>query len=120
MSDFKWGTWYPIETWVPNSYWIYTFWRVTESWDGDGVFDRPEFDFKPNPHDTHWMPPPPSPEEMAAKPSLEMAIRSRLGAYSSNLDDLRKNTGPWSLSADRMYQQHIAILRDILKEAGLE
>lgn len=123
MSDFKWGTWYPIETLPKKCPEIITIWvplrNMSFQVSTNCVSDYGEGDlyFWSNEHSgqaaTHWMPSPPSPEEMEKMPSVERGIRRRL--------DFLRNVPPGLIGPKFAVRELLREeLEKILREAGLK
>jgi hypothetical protein len=126
MSEFKWGSWYPIET-APET-------ERTEIIGSCGFlalerhegFDRilsilakvprrasgftwygiADADVK---RLTHWMPLPPSPEELEARPDPETVIRTVISEIEASLSPLMSDATYYERT------NQIAILNDLLR-----
>lgn len=125
MSDtYKWGTWCSIETamdedgcppdgdvllWVDPGPWGPAVWHGDASDWKSFKKDYPEA--KP----THWMPPPPSPDEMAAARSLpDYRAPEHGGLHASALPSVKWNLAPEEMTARPSLE---AILRKEMREA---
>lgn len=124
MSDkFKFGTWYPIETAMDEwgqppaqeiLTWVICPWGPG-TWKGDAADWKGYKKDNPEASATHWMPLPPGPEEMAAKPDLEAVVRREM----KFMDGVASTQGG-SQRAINIAHDTANYLKNMLKEAGLE